>query len=221
MNRLSNAHGSICCLHDLSTTEFLLSQCPNVKRFFSSETACSQTSSPPPAMSSTATPMIPWYLCCEPLSTKTHGSKTDVSKPSPLAVARKQFLHSLVPTASPLTVLSSYTRTSRDSPGTPSGGILTKSGSSLLLMMSRALARRSGGLLSSGFRTGPTSVHRTIRPARSSLGRFFFQGQYPGCLVLEQGLPLDLHAPQKLTFLCSFFCDPAWFLNRMARCGDW
>ena len=53
------------------------------------------------------------------LSTKTHGSKTDVSKPTPLAVARKQFLHSLVPSASPLTVLSScipdFTRFTWDS----------------------------------------------------------------------------------------------------------
>ena len=54
-------------------------------------------------------------------------------KPRPLAVARKQFLHSLVPSASPFTVLSSCTQTSRDSPGTPSGGILTKSGCSLLI----------------------------------------------------------------------------------------
>ena len=65
---------------------------------------------------------VPWYLCCEPFSTRTHGSKTDVSKPIPLAVARKQFLHSLVPSASPLTFLSSCT-----------GGTLTKSGCPLLI----------------------------------------------------------------------------------------
>ena len=49
--------------------------------------------------------MIPWYPCCGLLRTKTHGSHTDVSKPSPLAVARKQFLHSRVPSASPLNCL--------------------------------------------------------------------------------------------------------------------
>ena len=49
-------------------------------------------------------------------------------KQVPLAVARKPFLHSLVSSASPLTFLSNCTQTSRDSPGIPSGGILTKSG---------------------------------------------------------------------------------------------
>ena len=122
-----------CTSSRLQNFPFPTSQCPNVKRFFSLEIDCSQTSSPPPAMSSTATPTMPWYLCCEPLSTKTHGSKTDVSKPSLLAAARKQFLHSLVPSASPSTVSSSCTQTLRDSPGTPSGGILTKSGCSLLI----------------------------------------------------------------------------------------
>ena len=110
-----------------------ISQCPKVKRFFCLKVACSQTSSPPPAMSSTATPMIPWYPCCGFLSTKTHGSQTDVSNPSPLAAARKQFLHSLVPSAGPLTVLSNFTQTSRGSPGTSWSGILTKSGCSLSL----------------------------------------------------------------------------------------
>ena len=101
----------------LQNLPFPTSQCPKVKRFFSLEIACSQTSSPPPAMSSTATPMIPWFPCCGLLSTRTHGSKTDVSNPSPLAVARKQFLHSLVPSTSPFMILSNFTQTSRGSLG--------------------------------------------------------------------------------------------------------
>ena len=122
-----------CTTSPLQNLPFSTSQCPKEKRFFSLEIDCSQTSSPPPAMSSTATPMIPWYLCWELFSTKTHVSKTGRSKPGPLAVAKKQFLHSRVPSASPLTVRSSCTQTSRDSPETPSRGILTKSGCSLLI----------------------------------------------------------------------------------------
>ena len=41
---------------------FPTSQCPKVKRCFNLEIACSQTSSPPPAMSSTPTPTMPWYF---------------------------------------------------------------------------------------------------------------------------------------------------------------
>ena len=117
-----------CTTSLLQNFPFSTSQRPNVKRFFFLESACFQTSSPPPAISSTATPMMPWYFCSVLLKTKTHGSKTHVSNPRPLAAARKQFLYSLVPSASPLTVLNSCTQTSRDSPGTPSGGIRTKSG---------------------------------------------------------------------------------------------
>ena len=57
------------------------------------------------------------FLLCVFLDTKTHGSKTDVSNPRPLAAARKQFLHSLVPSASPSTVFNSCTQTPRGSPG--------------------------------------------------------------------------------------------------------
>ena len=116
-----------CTTSRLQNLPFPTSQGPKVKRCFNLEIACSQTSSPPPVMSSTATPTI------HTTSTKTHGSKTDVSKPRRLAVARKQFLRSLVPSASPLTVFSSCTQTPRDSPRTPSGGIRTKSGSFRLI----------------------------------------------------------------------------------------
>ena len=122
-----------CTTSRLQNFTFPTCQCPNVKRCFNLAIACSQTSSPPPAISSTATPTMPWYFCCVFLKTRTHGPKTDVSNPRRLAVARKQFLHSLVPSASPLTVFSSCTQTPRDSPRTPSGGIRTKSGSFRLI----------------------------------------------------------------------------------------
>ena len=126
-----------CTTSRLQSFPFPTSQCPKVKRCFNLETACSQTSSPPPAISSTATPAMPWYFCCVFLKTKTHGSKTDASNPRPLAAARKQFLHSLVPSASPLTVFNSSTQTPRGSPGTPSGGIRTKSFSFRLIGSSK------------------------------------------------------------------------------------
>ena len=88
---LSDAHGSISCLRDFSTAEFPLSHfsVSGSETLLQLRDACSQTSSHPAALSSTATPMIPWYPCCGLLSTKTHSSYTDVSKPSPLAEARK------------------------------------------------------------------------------------------------------------------------------------
>ena len=148
--------------------------------------------------------------------------------------------------SSRLTFLNNCTQISRDSPGIPSGGILTKSGCPLLirspvfdafctspncslcpslhtdcetvinpsrvsagecdsmlrtsgsvepLMISRAFARRPDVQLSSGFqvRTQRVSIARSGQHARAWT---------PGCLALEQGLPLNLHALQELTFLC-------------------
>ena len=59
-----------CTTSRLQNFPFPTSQCPKVKRYFNLEIACSQTSSPPPAISSTATPTMPWYLCCVFLKTK-------------------------------------------------------------------------------------------------------------------------------------------------------
>ena len=83
VSRLPNTHGSICCLHHLDCTisPFTTSQCPKVKRCFDLEIACSRTSSPPRAMSSTALQSCHGIFCCVLLKTKTHGSKTDVSNP--------------------------------------------------------------------------------------------------------------------------------------------
>ena len=85
-------------------------------------------------MSSTATPITPWYPCCGVLSTETHGSSTDVSKPSALAVARKQIPPFLGAISQSINCLSSNCKhTSWGSPATLSGGIRTKSGCSLLI----------------------------------------------------------------------------------------
>ena len=69
---------------------------------------------------------MPWYFCCVLL--RNQNTRFQDGRLEPLAAARKQFLHSLVPSASRLTVLSSCTQTPRGSPGAPSGGIRTKSG---------------------------------------------------------------------------------------------
>ena len=181
-----------CVTSRFQNFPFPTSQCPKMKRL-SFVIACSQTSSPPPAMSSTATPTVPWYPCCGLLSTNTYGSNTDESKPSLLAVGRKQILHSRVPSASPFTVLSNCTQhheihlerhrvaigqrgvvlsvdrvtgvgsllhISQLQLGTmaahgPQDGecdsMSRRSGSVTPFVMSRALARRADGVLSSGF----------------------------------------------------------------------
>ena len=73
-----------------------------------------------------------------------------------------------------------------------------KSGSVKHFMMTRALARRPDCMLSSGFQSmSPRSIYRTIWPTHSSLSRFF--RRHLRRLILEQGLPLSIHALQELT----------------------
>ena len=119
IDRLSNTHGPICCLYNLSATEFPLStsQLPNVKHFFSSEIACSQTSSPPPAMSLLATQGYHGIFVVRHLwlSRGNHSSILLCHQPAHWPS------------------WGNCTQTSRDSPGIPSGGILTKSGCPLLI----------------------------------------------------------------------------------------
>ena len=66
-------------------------------------------------------------------------------------------------------------------------------------MVSRAFARRTDGLLSSGFqvRAQRVSIARSGQRARAWA---FLPEIVFGCLVLEQGVPLNFHALQELTF---------------------
>ena len=228
-------------IHLLLVRPLCPSQCPNVKRFFSSEIACSQTSSPPPALSSTATPMIPWYLCCEPLSTRNTRFQDGRLKNPDLWSSKKTvppFPHAIGQSIDCLEQLHpSFTTFTWDSIGRHSDSnasctspncnlfpwlhtdcktvmkpsrvsvgecdsMSRRSGSVKPLMMSRAFARRPDGLLSSGFQVRAQRVSIARSGQRARAWAVSSRDSTLAALVLEQGLLLNFHALQELTFLC-------------------
>ena len=134
-----------CATTQLQNVTFPTSQCPKVKRCLSLATACSRTSSRPPAMLSTATP------ACEPLLIGSPVLKACCTSPN----------CNLCPWL--LTACTTVMKSSLASVG-ECDSVSRRSGSVKPFMKSRALARARCCVLVRFPNTTPASVHRTIGP---------------------------------------------------------